>query len=53
MEKQRLVEFDRPQNVRIVVLGFGSKKKRKIIPPFLFTEKNVTVTFCVRKVKTY
>lgn len=29
------------------------KNKRKIVPPFLFTEKNVTVEFCVLKVKTY
>ena len=29
------------------------RNKRKIIPPFLFTEKNVTVEFCVLRVKTY
>lgn len=29
------------------------RNKKKIIPPLLFTEKNVIVEFCVLKVKTY
>lgn len=29
MERQRLVEYNRPQNFRMVVLGFGSKKQEK------------------------